>query len=124
MVTRSDSRRGGSKFGCLSTLIVLIVFVYAGVLFGRPWFRYKQWADEFQSQAGFAAVLSDSTMRARIVGRADSLNLPPAAIRKLSIKRLPNPPRVEIRSEYTETVHVPFLGDKVLTFKPFAESSL
>jgi hypothetical protein len=124
MVTLRDSRRGGSKFGCLLPLVVLVLLLYAGVLFGRPWFRYQQWTDEFHTVAEVAEVLSDSAMRARIEARADSLKLPPAAKRALTIKRLSNPPRVEVRSKYTETVRVPVLGDKVLTFTPFAESSL
>ncbi len=124
MVAFTDPRRGGSRFGCLVPLIVLVAFVYAGILFGRPWFRYQQWADEFHTVGSVAAVLSDSAMRARIVARADSLKLPAAATRSLTIKRLPNPPRVEIRARYTETVHIPWLGDKVLTFTPFREAPL
>ena len=61
---------------------------------------------------------------ARAEARADSLRLPAAAKKKLTIQRLPNPPRVEIRSTYTETVHIPWYGDKVLTFTPFAEAPL
>ncbi|MEO8478401.1 MAG: hypothetical protein ABI542_02115 [Gemmatimonadota bacterium] len=119
-----DPRLGGSKFGCLGTLAVLVLLLYVGILFGRPWFRYQRWNDEIRTVAGFASAMPDSAMRARLESQADSLRLPPAAKRKLTLDRLPNPPRMEIRSEYTETVTIPFLGEKVLTFKPFGESSL
>ncbi|HET9066832.1 MAG TPA: hypothetical protein VFN22_13510 [Gemmatimonadales bacterium] len=119
-----DRRLGASKFGCLGTLAVLVLLLYVGILFGRPWFRYQRWNDEIRTVAGFASAMPDSAMRARLESQADSLSLPPAAKRKLTLKRLPNPPRMEIRSEYSETVTIPFLGEKVLTFKPFGESSL
>lgn len=122
--THRDRRLGGSKFGCLGTLVVLVLLIYVGVLFGRPWFRYQRWNDEMRTVAGFASAMPDSAMRARLEAQADSLRLPAAAKRKLSLKRLPNPPRMEIRSEYSETVMIPFLGETVLTFKPFGESSL
>lgn len=124
MVTPPAGRRGEGKFGCLVPLAILGLLLYAGILFGRPWFRYQQWRDEIHTVAGFAEALPDSAMRARIEARADSLRLPPAAKKRLTIQRLPNPPRVEIRSTYTETVHIPWYGDKVLTFTPFAESPL
>ncbi len=122
--TRRDRRLGGSKFGCIGTLVVLVLLLYVGILFGRPWFRYQRWNDEIRTVAGFASAMPDSAMRVRLESQADSLRLPPAAKRNLSLKRLPNPPRMEIRSEYTETVTIPLIGEKVLTFKPFGESSL
>lgn len=124
MVTLPASRRGASKVGCLVPLVVLGLLLYAGVLFGKPWFRYQQWRDDFNNSAGFATTLSDSAIRSRLAASADSLNLPEAAKRHLNIQRLPRPARIEIRSEYTETVHLPWFGDKVLTFKPFAEADL
>lgn len=125
MVIRgSTSRRGGSKFGCLGTLAGLVVMLYLGILFGRPWFRYQRWNDEMRTVAGFATALPDSAMRARLEAQADSLGLPLTAKRKLTLKRLTNPARMEIRSEYTEKVNVPFIGQKVLTFTPFGEASL
>ena len=78
--------------------------------------------DRFETATG-THVIAD-VAGTRIEARADSLRLPAAAKKKLTIQRLPNPPRVEIRSTYTETVHIPWYGDKVLTFTPFAEAPL
>jgi hypothetical protein len=72
-----------------------------------------------RSVAKQSEVLSDSAMTHRIRARADSLRLPPES-KRLSIRRLPDPPRLEIRSEYTQTVKLPILGEKVITFKPNA----
>lgn len=125
MVTRSlRSERGGSKFGCLGTLVVLVVMIYLGILFGRPWFRYQRWNDEIRTVAGFATALSDSAIRVRLEAQADSLRLPTTAKRKLTLKRLTNPARIEIRSEYSEKVVVPFLGTKTLNFTPLGEATL
>lgn len=111
-------------FGCLVPLVLLGLFLFVGVKFGRPWFRYQQWRDELNSAAKFATTLSDSAIRVRITAQADSLRLPKAAKSQLRIVRLTNPDRIIIESRYTETVDLPWLGPKVLKFHPLAEAPL
>jgi hypothetical protein len=119
MVNPAGNRRGRGLLGCLFPIVLLVGFIYVGIQFGRPWFAYRQYQDEMRSVAKQSEVLSDSAMTHRIRARADSLRLPPES-KRLSIRRLPDPPRLEIRSEYTQTVKLPILGEKVITFKPNA----
>src|SRR5690606_20652870 len=113
------NRRGGSRLGCLIPLLLLGGFAYAAILFGRPWFAYRQYQDEMTAVVNMNQIISDSAMMVRIIARADSLGLPPQA-KRIECRRLNDPPRLEVRAEYTQTVKVPFLGDKVLRFKPSA----
>ncbi len=105
------------------SIAVLICLGYAAVAYGRPYFRYSQFLDEMNSSARFADALTDAAINTRIVARADSLGLPPAA-KKVSVRRLTNPARIVIEARYTETVKLPFLAPKVLEFHPRAESGL
>jgi hypothetical protein len=123
MVNSLRNRRGGSRLGCLIPLALLGAFVYAGVLFGRPWFAYRQYRDEMVAVVNMSQVISDSAMMVRIRARADSLGLP-ASAKRVEFRRLQNPPRLEVRAEYTQSVKVPFLGEKVLHFKPSAVEKL
>lgn len=119
MVNPGANRRGRGLLGCLFPIVLLVGFIYVAVQFGRPWFAYRQYKDEMNSVAELSDILTDSAMTQRIRARADSLRLPPSA-KRLSIRRLPDPPRLEIRSEYQQTVKLPILGEKVITFKPSA----
>ncbi len=119
MVMLLRNRRGGSRLGCLVPMLLLGIFAYAAVLFGRPWFAYRQYQDEMIAVVNMNQVTSDSAMLVRILARADSLGLPPAA-KRVQFRRLSDPPRLEVRAEYKYTVKVPFVGEKVLTFRPSA----
>lgn len=123
MVNPAGNRRGRGLLGCLFPLVLLVAFIWVAVQFGRPWFAYRQYQDEIRSVARLNETLSDSAMTRRILARADSLGLPSEA-KRLSIRRLPDPPRLEIRAEYQQTVKLPLVGDQVLTFKPNAVEPL
>ena len=124
MVTWWRDRTGGSQLGCLGTLLVFGVFIYAVVKVGPPWLRYQQFRDEMHADAQFAISLPDSVIRSRLMLRADSLRLPEEAKRKLYIHRGQNPKVILIRSQYSERIHFFLLGDKVLTFRPKVEESI
>jgi hypothetical protein len=109
--------------GCLFPIVLLVAFIYVAEQLGRPWFAYRQFQDEMRSVAQLNEVLADTAMTRRISARADSLRLPQEA-KRLSIRRLPDPPRLEIRSEYRQTVKLPLLGEKIITFKPSAVEPL
>jgi hypothetical protein len=123
MVNPVANRRGRGLFGCLLPIILLVAFIYVAVQFGRPWFAYRQYQQEMRNVAELNESLGDSVMVARITARADSLRLPNAA-KRLSIRRFSDPARLEIRAEYQETVTLPIIGEKVITFKPSAVEPL
>ncbi len=123
MVSSVANRRGRGLFGCLFPIILLVAFIYVAVQFGRPWFAYRQYQQEMRYVAKLNESLGDSVMVVRIRARADSLRLPNEA-KRLSIRRFSEPARLEIRAEYRETVTLPIVGEKVLTFKPSAVEPL
>ena len=124
MVNPATNRRGGSRFGCLFPLVLLVLLCYLGLKFGRPWFANEQFQDEIASAAKFATTLSDSAMRVRINARADSLRLPKAARGNLRITRLLDPQRILIETEYEQVIVLPFLDPVVMKFHPKAEEGL
>lgn len=123
MVNPAGNRRGRGLLGCLFPIVLLVAFIWVGIQFGRPWFAYRQYQDEIRTVARLNETLTDSAMTVRIHARADSLDLPREA-KRLSIRRLPDPARLEIRAEYQQTVKLPIVGDKVITFKPNAVEPL
>lgn len=123
MVNSLRNRHGKGMIGCLLPIVLLVAFIYVGVLFGRPWFAYQQYRDEMKTVVGMHQTHSDTAMRNRITARADSLRLP-AAAKNLTFRRLPDPPRLEVSAEYQQVVKVPLLGPKTLTFKPVATEPL
>jgi hypothetical protein len=117
VVTRPDSRRGGSGLGCLVMVVILAAMFYVGVTLGRPWFRYQQFKDEMQSTARFGSTLSDSAILVRLRAVADTLELP-ASARRIVIKRLEQPQGTTISTSWTVKVKVPILGEKSFKFAP------
>ena len=115
-------RRGGSTSGCLVSLIILVVGVYAGIHFGQPWVRYYQLVDEMRVSARLAPTLSDAVIRRRLEQKADELQLP-ADAKKFVITRSGKPRRIVISTEYSETVTTPLLTHTFL-FQPQAEEPL
>lgn len=124
MVNPAANRRGRGMLGCLFPLVLLALFLYLGVKFGRPWFANQQFQDEMRSAAKFADTLSDSAIHARIVARADSLRLPAEARNGLRLTRLGGPPRILIETRYTVTVELPVVGPRVMQFEPRVEEPL
>jgi hypothetical protein len=121
-VTRD--RSGKSGIGCLGTVVILVLIVYMGSKFAKPYMHYLQFRDEMKASARFGATLADSTIRMRLVAQADTLGLPPEA-KKIVIRRHGGrPPTITISSAYTITINIPVFGLKVLHFNPSAEEPL
>jgi hypothetical protein len=110
--------------GCMIWIVLLAAAGYLGLQFGRPYFRSQQFREEMKKVAEFAQNISDSAMRVRVNAVADSLGLPVAAKRNLRITRIRRPPHLVIESEYADTVRLPFIGMKILTFKPQVQEPL
>lgn len=123
MVAIRRDRSGRAPLGCIGTLLVFGVFIYAVSKLGMPWLKYQQFRDEMHADAQFAISLPDSVIRTRLTIRADSLGLPPEA-KKLVIRRNKAQRTILIQSKYTVTVHFFLLGDKSFTFRPKVEEAI
>jgi len=123
LVTVWRDRRGRGALGCLGSLVVLALLIYAGFIFGPPWLRYQQFRDEMKTEARFSISLPDSVIRARLAVRADSLRLPAAARRVTIVRRGGSPPTITISAAYDEHLHLLFLGERTLHFKPTVEAT-
>ena len=108
-------------FGCLVTLAILVGAIYLAILAGRPFFRYKQFHAEMESNARWASGLADSVIMRRLTTLADSLGLPKAA-KKITITRKND--AILIKGKYTETVKFPLIGEKSFEFTPVARDNL
>lgn len=74
-------RRGGTLFGCLVSILVVVGAVYAGSEIGAPYYRYYRYRDVLSQEERFASLHSDDVMRRIIWATADSLDLPDDAYR-------------------------------------------
>lgn len=123
MVNVRADRAGRGTFGCLTSIVVFILVVFFVVKFLPPWMHYEQFVDAMRDDARYGVTLPDSTIRAGLIAQVDTLGLPVAA-RRIVIQRGGSPPTIRISTEYADTVWLPFLGPKVLHFKPAVEDGL
>ena len=120
MVNRS--RHGKSNLGCLVSLALFVAALYYGINIGEVYVRYYQMLDEMRSQARLAPGLTDAVIHRRLLDKADELGLPPEAD-KITIRRTPQPARIVIESEYSETLQLPLITP-TCHFHPRAEEPL
>jgi hypothetical protein len=117
VVTRA--RAGRSSLGCLVLLLVAVAVGYFAVNAGEAYWRYYRFQDAMKQEARFAARRGDDLIARRLRAKADSLGLPPQAIRHLTIRRRPG--AIRIGSEYYETIELPLVV-RQLRFAPKVES--
>lgn len=86
MANRVVNRRGGSKLGCLATLVVVGAIGYFGVTIGMHFLRNYEFTEAMQQEARFAASRSDSVILGHLQAVVDSLGLPESA-RNISVRR-------------------------------------
>ena len=113
-------RRGASKLGCLSSLLIGVTIVYFGTNVGEIYLRRYRFTDAMEQEARFARSRSDDAIVRRLAAAADSLGLPDAAAR-VKVRRSAN--RVVISSEYTEYVELPFFT-RAIRFTPVVDRGL
>jgi hypothetical protein len=82
-------------------ILLTAVVGYVGINVGRVYFRYYAFEDQMRQSARFAGELSDSAILSRLTFSADSLGLPPAALRVQIVR---SGRTISISSDYTETV--------------------
>ena len=116
------NREGGSKKGCLFTLLLLAVATYYGIGIGGHYFRYFRLLDEMRTQARLATNIDNAAIQRRLLGKLEQLDLPSEA-RRFTIRRTARPREIVIRTSYPVTFELPFY-EYVHTFNPEARAPL
>jgi hypothetical protein len=112
---RLHSRRGTSTLGCLVSLALFVGALYYGVHIGQIYLRYFELLDDMRAQAHMDANFSDDAIIAHLTAQADSvLGQAP----RFQIVR--NGRRIAIRTEYAESVDLPFFKH-TFVLRPHAE---
>ncbi len=124
MVAPRLDRAGRAPLGCIGTLMVFGIFIYAVSKLGPPWLHYQQFRDEMHADAQFASSLPDSVIRNRVLLRADSLGLPLEAKKNLNIHRSKSPKVILIESRYALRINFFLIGDKIIRFHPKVEEAI
>lgn len=124
MVNPTANRNGRGLLGCLIPIVIVGAIAYVGLMYATPWFKNQQFQDEMGTVADFEGAVSDGDKLARVRARADSLGLPEEAKTNLSLRRVDNPPRLIISSEYQVIITLPLLGERVLSYTPRVEEGL
>lgn len=96
-----------SRTGCLLWILVFVAAGYFAVEIGGIYLRKWQMADEVRTQATFAPSLTDETIERRLLDKVEQLGLPPQA-RRIAIRRIDQPERIQIRMSYPEVIEFPF----------------
>jgi hypothetical protein len=109
--------RGRGRLGCLFALLLIVTVLYYGLPVVKLYWDYYQLVDEMRSNARFASTMTDDEMMRRLRLAADLLDLPPDAKRYFVIRRSSSPPTVAIRTQYRETIELPF-HRRVITLRP------
>jgi hypothetical protein len=112
-----DSRRGGSAFGCVISIIVTAVILYYGLHISQVYFRYYQLEDAMESQARLAPGLKDDVIYRRLAALSDSL------LGRTLTFRINRTDRITIHTEYSDSVDLPFFKH-AFHFTPTAEQKL
>ena len=107
MPLRPLGQRGASRYGCLITILLVVVASYYGVDIGGVYLRYWQMLDEMRSVARLAPNLDDDTIQRRLHAKAEALDLP-AQAHRFAIRRSSRPRGIQISTSYAETVTLPF----------------
>ena len=120
MVTRlAGARPGRVTVGCLTLILLVVVFGYVAYAVGQVYWRYYQYQDAFNQQARFAAGSPDDTIIVRLRAQADSLGLPPDA-QRIHVRRTSK--GITIWSQYADSVFLPGMN-RELDFTVHAEKS-
>lgn len=112
-----NSRRGGSSYGCLFSLLILAAIVYFGAKVGEVYWRYYEYKNVMSEQARFASHFTDEQIRQRLVVSADSLGLPQEAS-LVTVDRTTH--HISIAADYVEIVEFP-LHVRHIGFSPRAD---
>jgi len=116
------NRRGASSRGCLVSLLLLVVALYYGVNIGEVYYRNFQLQGEMRSQARLAPSLTDAVILRRLRAKVEEIGLPDEALH-IRIRRIAATRRINISTEYQESVDLPFFNH-TFTLKPSAEAPL
>ena len=101
-----NSAHGGSRFGCLLGLALLVASFYIATLFIRAEMRYRSVAERIQEEATQLSVDDRAEARERLAPVIRELGLPPGAER-FEVGPAPRGDRrFRLTVEYADTLHV------------------
>lgn len=109
MVAEPEARsrsHGGSRFGCLLGLALLVASFYIATLFIRAEMRYRSVAERIQEEATQLSVDDRAEARERLAPVIRELGLPPGAER-FEVRPAPRGDRrFRLTVEYADTLRV------------------
>ncbi|MGD2134658.1 MAG: hypothetical protein PVF27_00790 [Gemmatimonadales bacterium] len=115
--------RGGTRKGCLFSLLLMAFIAYYGVNLGTHYVDYWKLKDAMVAEASRAAGRTDQVIRRRLVAKIDELELPDDARSSLTIRRSTRPREIRIEASYPIVLELPFYS-YVHTFRPRARQPL
>lgn len=118
MVASRGSRRGGSTFGCLVSLVLFLGALYYGVHIGQVYLRFYRLQDAMRFQAQMAPTIDNGVISRRLAATADSILGQQPRFRIDRTRR-----RITIQTEYIERVELPFFKH-TFQLRPRAEAPL
>ena len=126
MVMPLRNRTGKSHLGCLFTLCLLAVVIFAGKNVAEVYFRYYRLNDYVKEQADFAPALGDDVILHRLIAFSDSLGLTLGA-RDWVVRRTWSPKEITISAQYQDSIVIALLGMRKVwkvRFQPNAHAPL
>lgn len=112
--------RGRGRLGCLFALLLIVTVLYYGLPVVKLYWDYYQLVDEMRTNARFASTMTDEEMMRRLRLAVDERDISPEAKRYFVIRRSSFPPTVTVRTQYKETIELPF-HRRVIVFRPAVE---
>lgn len=115
-----ERRRGASTLGCLLSLVLFLGTIYYGSQVGVIYWRLFELRDAMRQAARFSQNQTDDQVRRQLVSQVREIGLPPEATR-FRIRRTGRPNRIVIETSYSETLELPLIEARVITFSPRVE---
>jgi hypothetical protein len=118
MVALARSRRGGTTFGCLVSLVLFLGAAYYGVHIGQVYLRFYRLLDAMRFQAQMAPTMDNGVITRRLAATADSILGQDPGFRIDRTRK-----RITIQAEYSDSVNLPFFKH-TFHFRPRAEAPM
>lgn len=116
------NRAGKARAGCLLLILVVVAAVYFVADNAEVALDYIQLSHSMSVQAHFADHLTDDAIRAALVAKVDSLDLP-AQARHFTIRRTVEPKEITISTSWETTLELPYYR-YAITLSPVVREQL
>ena len=117
---RAGRRRGASRLGCLTQLLIVGVIAYFAAVAGEEALIYYRFQDAMKNEARFAYRRTDQQIKDHLRAFTDSVKLPLAA-KEIHVARESN--HIRIWAEYDQEFKLPLNKTKIVHLRPSAEKS-